>query len=126
MAKRYFYENPLKAAWMTYEFKFKFGMQSGPDPFYSGPFGFRPLSVEDLVNASWKRPIYLHPDCHAMLEPQEGDIGAYTDRFESCLTWNQTSGGYWENDEGSSISRKDIQIIRRNGKAFFMPEIEEI
>ncbi len=78
---------------------------------------------------AWDRKIYVHPDCHEVLLPKiddyggngeiSGSVAIITDKhFEILLPIN--SGDFLR------IPRKDFIIERRNGKAFFAPESEEI
>lgn len=74
---------------------------------------------------------YIHPDCHEILKPQIGDIIQWTiykntGRIaEQTFTREATKDiikSIWHKENESMVS--DKQIIQRNGKAFFMPEVE--
>ncbi len=134
---KYYYNDPLKAAWMMQEFDFKFfalhsdeqmseyDLQENERKFdwlecCSMDFGTEIISIEEafgfIKSASGK--IYIHPDCHEMLKPQDGDIGSDGDspaRFER---------GAWRSDEYIDMGVDTYAIIQRNGNAFFMPEVE--
>lgn len=58
----------------------------------------------------------VHPDSHHVFEPQEGDLltNKHFDPHELIYEWQPAS--FFEEGE---------EIIRRNGKPFFMPEREE-
>lgn len=115
MTKRYFYTCPHKVIYMCKYFKMRFlgdagqiiGIDTREDNVdYMGET-FKPRSP-----AYQGQYYYLHPDCHAMLEPQEGDLCRFSD-----VEFYPYFGEYKNQIE---------EIIQRNGKAFFMPECEEV
>lgn len=82
----------------------------------------------------WDKRIYILPDCHEMLKPQERDLIKwcenyfYTHEDEGKYYFHGLGGGdYHFNKAEESLERflANGEIIRRNGKAFFMPEFEE-
>ena len=98
----------------------------------------------------WK--YYIHPDCHEMLKPQEGDYlildksklepgyfqyfypttdrvsigesGYFRGKFyvsgrgDDCM--NQASNGDMDYD----VPVNAVKVLQRNGKPFFMPEVD--
>ncbi len=126
---RYYYINPLKAAWMAKEFGFKFGM--GSNPFINtGLGGFIALSVDSLANAGWGEPIYLHPDSIPLLQPQVGDLYLYfcpdgfakTGFVHDIYDLNCDKGMVVNHHYHAGVIPS--RIIERNGKAWFNPEVE--
>lgn len=66
----------------------------------------------------------VHPDSYPIFEPQVGDIGTSSEN-EPC----KFNGKDWLQGEGCDDSdgyyvTEPVRIIQRNGKTFFMPEVE--
>lgn len=138
---KYYYTDPLKVAWMSKEFKINFQIpHSYKEEDYgmlnvmalqvdasddgtahyieaerdnSDSFVFEGQHEEDRYSGNY----YIHPDCHEMLVPQIGDLlktaYAHHDEYFLYRTEEDLKKRYGKGD-----------IIQRNGKAFFMPEIE--
>jgi hypothetical protein len=114
MTRRYFYTDPLAAAWMKH-----YGMV-----FRENDEGW----VDPLMD---KRDRYIIcSDSLHLLEPQVGDLlhivrgfCSYYKTVESIST-----GGVWSDGEHWDIATKeplhDWEIIQRNGIAFMWPEEE--
>ena len=138
---KYYYTDPLKAAWMAREFGVKIYayinviggnncrigdvdckihkeidekpiMYLNPNDCFKNP--------RTLPYAGWQQAVdkwYIHPDSLHILKPKVGDIA------------------WWNIADGSSalviitplfIKQGGLQeIIQRDNKAFFMPEVEE-
>ncbi len=145
---KYYYTDPLKAAWMAKHFNFKFFEIYSPHPDISEDQKIH----QDFNNEFFPLIIasYIHPDCHEMLKPQIGDlikpIGGYNtetflyvDKFVDCEFECNSLGGKVPSSSYSGTDYLDsnhelpenervsgFEIIQRNGKAFFMPEMEII
>ncbi len=143
---RYFYTDPLAAAWMAKHFGMKFGI------LYKGqvvwncigqidrPWG--PLeSVADIIDPiSQHEALYIHHDSHALLEPQAGDLifydnlhgGEAWDEFRCIITPDDERYPYVGTGEplmlmdgGEHPYRKELcRIIQRNGIPFHWPDVE--
>lgn len=118
---KYFYTDPLKAAWMTKHFGIKCKHPSGGICTLNF-FGYE-FTSEDIIK------YYIHPDCHAMLEPQVGDmishIGMRGWRIDSMDDTN-----FYHLPMGTELPSLTLKadkpnIIQRNGKAWFTPEEEK-
>ncbi len=140
---KYYYTDPLKAAWMAKEFKLNFQI---PHLYKDEDYGM--LNVMALqVDASddetahyieaernngdsfvfegcdeedrYSGKYYIHPDYHDLLKPQAGDLlqngGGGIIEVMSDGTLFNVLGIYKDTD---------VEIIQRDGKAFFMPEVE--
>lgn len=127
---KYYYTDPLKAAWMSQAFDAKYlvariAVRGGDDAIVAVHL---PLSISELLsNIDNKKDdnYLLHPDCHEMLKPQVGDllkIGHET--WAVCHILNGKR--YIYSDYGDIEDEAQINaypIIQRNGNAFFMPEV---
>lgn len=105
---RYFYTDPLAAAWMAENF----GMLFIPSD-----------ENEEKVTVFGKFVFpcraYIHPDSLHLLEPQTGDACSYP----------VTDPNYFFKYEPShpiADSDMDAKIIQRNGLPFMWPEKEEV
>ena len=105
--RRYFYADPLAAAWMTKHFRMKL---------VAGDFCLQPESVpaflRKLGDGFTADRIFAHPESLPLLEPKVGDVV--------------------EDDSRSKVRRLTAahfpyqatlrQILQRNGKPFHWPE----
>jgi hypothetical protein len=121
MSKKYYYTDPLKAAWMLQEYKVKF--QEG---FYiNGGLDDRDGSWLDAND--FNQRLYIHPDCYEMFKPQVGDLVeaialiGNKNKFGVVNEVNDT----WIASDKFIYETKTVKIIQRNGKAFFIPEISK-
>lgn len=125
--KKYYYTDALKAAWMAREFAFKIHQPETEE------YQESKLALSELLNeasnqesgfmAVYEPPYYIHPDCHKILEPQEGDKGSDSSKPEYLYIFLE---GSWHSLNGIKLKESgNINIIRRDEKAFFAPEIEE-
>lgn len=133
------YSDPIKAAWQAREHGFRFVSK-----FCAGDIS-KALDAEItlpiiLVNAGMPQNIVeqkyvIHPDSLALLEPQEGDLVTNTHKGnkgrECSGIISQISNGSAtittaERHNGKRYfveSVGGLQIIQRNSKAFFAPEV---
>lgn len=108
MTKRYFYTDPLAAAWMAKHF----GM------FFIHPYDGDAFCDEAV--AGWGiSPVYIHPDSLHLLESQVGDL-------IHVVTYCLDDEPY---DHHAIVYRdeqrvKDAEVVQRNGIAFHWPECE--
>ena len=124
--KRYFYREPLAAAWMAKRFGMEFNVLA---PDRSGDFHLY------RYNPNWCLPLhgqcnnlYIHPDSLRLLEPQEGDEGFYLYKMadgNACTRQCYFIDGNWF-IEGRScdLAELPVEIDKRNGIAFIWPERE--
>lgn len=71
---------------------------------------------------------YIHPDCYEMLKPQVGDficllvpmMEMENEPLEYCVADGRAA--YFL---GKYYTPKSYRIAERNGKAFFMPEVQD-
>jgi hypothetical protein len=114
-AKNLYYTDPLKAAWMAREFEVEFSSHSYTDAMsYEGRLAF----LDD------GRPVEIAPDSLHIFEPMEGDVAVDSNGY--LCNWRY---GHWriENalaDEKGYEPIAPFKIIQRNGKDFFVPEVQ--
>ena len=96
---RYFYTDPRKAAWMAREYEVKFISSCANDTLdWNNDFC-------EVSPRGWNcSKFYIHPDSLHILERQAGD-----EMLNIIPTFDIYS---------------DSEIVKRDGKAFFMPEVE--
>lgn len=109
--KRYYYTDPIKAAWMAREFWVEFASHSYTDAMsYEGQLAF----LDDGL------PIEIAGDSLHIFEPMEGDVIRDDIDGEYQVVWKDHKGLGIDTSKGTYPPSG--QIIQRNGKAFFMPE----
>ncbi len=111
---KYFYTDPLKAAWMAREFniKFQFSVNTiNGEEFWDFAEGFNYAGMP-LTEAQKFDVKYYIQDPY-IIRPQIGDITL--DELGDSYKW----------DLVTTLSKlSGEEIIKRNGKTFFMPEVE--
>lgn len=129
---RYFYIDPLAAAWMAKHFGMKFengiffeefleSTEWGTQPgrwIYRGDQEFIEENKENQSHPIWPNKVYIHPDSVKLLEPQIDDLVETTVDF--CVDCGAEYGHYFK---GHYPIKK---IIQRNGIAFMWPEAESV
>lgn len=131
MTKRYFYTDPLAAAWMAKHFGIAFETPDGRSLTCKDGKLFFPMPHPGIEGAIiWvisEDEHYIHPDSLHLLEPKVGDLVqfiAYDDTTQPHLqgyrTWWKPYLGDWAIPRDAS----DTRIIQRDGKAYHWPEVE--
>jgi len=123
MTKRFFYTDPLAAAWMMKHHKMHIVDKYG-----------------DEIEEAYRRdpqvwldpPYYIHPDSLHLLEPQIGDLVATRRGNESTTLYQpiELGGPKFFIEEfilfGKTFKWEEIvRVVLRNGIAFMWPESEE-
>ena len=118
---RYFYTDPLAAAWMAKHFGLEFLVKQGN--------GFRRLrDSEYLTAAHIKRSVryFVADDSLHLLEPRKGDLvtcigvaGWMIDRIHGRIYYTHNAAGL-----ECSGKIEEATIIQRNGIAFHSPDRE--
>ncbi|WP_435008059.1 hypothetical protein P12x_005328 [Tundrisphaera lichenicola] len=126
---RYFYTDPLAAAWMAKHF----GMKLLVDKDDEGGLvdaGARFIDCDDTFRELWQHDfsylgkLYVHPDSVGLLEPHVGDLCRmqWLDGSISVREWEASD------DLTDAALERDVrvkpEIIQRNGKPFHWPEVE--
>ena len=120
MSKRYFYTDPLAAAWMAKQFGMRVvhpyvAASGNPEMWDSDTHSFEGF-VSEFPGGS---RLYLHPDSLPLLEPQIGD------RDEDGFIY--AAQGDWRRADSTGCSIRSAGICRtakRNGIPFMWPEVE--
>ena len=111
---RYFYTDPLAAAWMAKHFGMEF-------QFKSSDGGFFPLTEDAIIDAlrpfkTLKDKAYINPNSLHLLEPQADDVMMQGNLPYCVIDSSVNSASHeWVRD---GLAR----IIQRNGIAFMWPE----
>lgn len=138
MGKRYFYTDPLKAAWMLREHNICYGYSSrwnlDGDPLDSNKVDNYKFFLDNFF--SRKTRFYIHSASYDALKPQVGDLVKWTinhgNHDKEVIVKEVMQEGQldikWINHlfEDKSLSTTYLpHIIQRNGKAWFTPEEED-
>lgn len=144
--KKFFYSDPLAAAWMAKHFGMKFVFQGvcAADSFtaqngymaevtiremqQTGGMGDSPAYIR-IDFGDWEIPKkhYIHPDSLHLLRPKLWDIIAYpskADKNKEFRLCHQLTNSAVV-DAAEYTWHSTTQIIQRNGTPFFWPESEE-
>jgi hypothetical protein len=115
---RYFYTDPLAAAWMAKHFGMKFNEGLPTVEFSSDPVGRNMTAVLVTVDDLFPR-FHVHPDSLHLLKPRVGDSTSdgTVDENMGELQVHHIYEYYSEIDG-------DTRIIQRDGKPFHWPEVE--
>lgn len=112
---KYFYTDPLFAAWMATHHGIRFTTEYGDDTSFVPPIYFH----EPENGESYFGKLYVHPDSLHLLEPTNDDEGV-DDSLDQC----EHIGGWVKANNCNTIFGK-VKIDKRNGIAFMWPESEE-
>jgi hypothetical protein len=110
MTKRYFYTDPLAAAWMAKHFGMRFTDE-----------GWLNTAEVDYQHTGVERiPLdiktYIHPDSLHLLEPQVGDKDERGLIYKHCsyhdkMSWVQDRGENWCDENGRTVIRDGIVFM---------------
>jgi len=124
MIKRYYYDCPIKALYMMKEFGVKFEQFLYSD-FHSlerklSSVSFEWICQNENLNdkIEFENRLIVAEESEHIFEPKQGDLGHYDLNGGSGVYQFTNKPIRWA--EGVT----NIQIIRRDNKQFFMPEVE--
>lgn len=125
---KYYYSDPLAAAWMAKHFDMWLFLGTYPDDFDSYRFRNWQHCQDDWVYRQERLGqaaprFYIHADSLNLLEPLEGDLVEDGD-MEYEVVWRDHQGLRVDTSKGT-IMPTGLRIIQRDGKPFFWPECEE-
>lgn len=129
-----YYDDPLIAVYMVREFGVKFKaehMWCLHD--VTSLYGEIEISFEDKTEFDFglclfsnteightsESILYIHSDSHSIFEPQDGDLIYMKNGSHTMLI-----DDIWIENFGDKFDLQLDEIIQRNGKHFFMPNIE--
>lgn len=121
--KRYYYTDPLIAAYMAKYFDFMIYTSFGRNG-----NGKRKQSVNSLAlhanNYHDTMKFYIHPDSLHLLEPKIGDLCEKKVTHSYCHYCGWDSLFYADSNDSIELYGKGAKIIERQGKPFMWPEEE--
>ena len=125
---RYFYTDPLAAAWMAKHFGMKFGIEHQGVIAWDcigridGPWG--PLTEQEhiLDTISQHSVLHVHPDSLHLLEPKAGDVFRGVDASCDNVEYRIFQVGH---DTGIRLEAW-FRIIQRDDKPFMWPDQEAV
>ncbi len=121
---RWFYPDPLQAAWMAKHFGMRLQNAARFDLEYHHPFGFTADDAMTNIGDVLDR-LYLHPDSVPLLSPRPGDV--FTDGLgKPCRCAGVRNDRVMsEGVEGVEYEWvENVRVIERDGKPFFWPDGE--
>lgn len=138
---KYYYTDPLKAAWMSEKFGVRFLVDAPEKEWLSMTAVYASDYNKDVDGAisgiihAFSGRIYVHTDDYGVFEPKDGDMCDYT-WDQACLRSRAYKEDYRTNclavvGHYEVVKFKEKagyylnEIIKRNGTAFFMPEVEQ-
>lgn len=135
---RYFYTDPLAAAWMAKHFGMVFGFQRLDGTIVLDEDLIHPLEFEQVEPRHWRVAKFIvHPDSLYLLSAQAGDLVtliesqdtriagwlelAENSESEQVMVQMNQQGSAWSS---MSCQRSNLRVFQRNGIAFHWPESE--
>lgn len=123
---RYFYTDPLAAAWMAKHFGMRFGIfERGKfnwEPIYYGGY-WGPIKEGDSFFSENVEKFYIHPDSVKLLEPQVLDVAQETNKDDRKRVV-QIASPVQASQISDEIKMGLGKIIQRNSITFMWPEVE--
>lgn len=117
MGKRYYYTDPLAAAWMAKHFSMTFERSDG-DLLLDFDDMADDLALH-IASDHWDGIYFIHADSLHLLEPRAKDVVMQKDE-DGYDAYNMLDE--WDIEQKFADG---CQIIGRDGKPFFWPECEE-
>jgi len=122
MSKKYYYTCPIKALYMMKEFGVKFECKDANGDVYDFQEWYlnsNNISELSLELENFPISIYVAKESEHIFEPKKGDEGR----------WLRPIGAHYANHNGEQwvshgIEPNPPEIIIRDNKQFFMPEVE--
>jgi len=116
MTRRFFYTDPLAAAWMAKHFKMDIRIDDPDGKVFLETTLIHGLREwRDAISASTGYKFYIHPDSLHLLDPRRDDL-VTADWYEGTMLW--------EVDEVGDIDAGWV-VLRRSNKPFHWPECEK-
>lgn len=117
---RYYYDCPIKAAWMCRAFNMTFENEKGER------YGTPSMVLALYAMPRPQKHLIFSDDLH-LLEPQEGDKDEDGFVFAAATqTWWREYSIHAESNQPIQGGKKHSTTAKRNGKPFFWPERGEI
>ncbi len=115
---RYYYTDKLKAAWMAKEYGFRlYYLNRHNENNY--------CDWEYIAERLLETKYYIHEDSIPLLQPQVGDIILDNDNEPRAVCKIKDNLVFWPEEEDYGYCYiPSIEIIQRDKKAWFNPEVE--
>ena len=116
-----FYTDPLIAGYMAREFGIRFDLYKGGTLVIKG----------DVWSVEGECTFYVDPDQHQLFKVIDGDVvefkGVSVPDLRPLDYSLVSEGDVYANEQHWSVDKEihNVKIIMRDGKHFFMPEVEE-
>lgn len=135
MTKRYYYNDPLAAAWMAKHFGMDFQIHSSDTHgnFKDHLMDIGVIQIRRHIEASATDKYYIHPESESVLEPKDKDIALWKGDLGRIIENNTDIGwAFYVLEMNCSrrmlLSFRDLEehpeIIYRNHLPFFWPKVE--
>jgi hypothetical protein len=134
MTDRYFYADVVKVLFMAKHFGMTFEYSAVSDEHpdvvtvsYTIPTKVTVRKFKNNADLNRQERIYIHPESLPLLEPREGDIGLDAEGDPHIYLKERKQPPRWHlytTYDHRAYAPSAIQIIQRDGKAFFWPEKE--
>lgn len=118
---KYFYTDPLAAAWMQKHFgmRFEFGELHNPE-----------FAIRHRIYRDEPMTVYLHSDSLPLLEPRGRDLlfkeAEYQALDDIRFAENPNDPDGFHKNLNARFIERGYRIVLRDGKPFFWPESEEV
>lgn len=124
MTPRYFYRDPLEAAFMSkyYGIRFLTSFMGIEQEWKNKTTGHGESGWKYEISFGWDEKhdrFFIHPDSEHILAPQVGDLGLDSNNV-ACLC----DGNDWTQLGIRGFAKHPVRIIQRLGGAFMWPESE--
>lgn len=120
--KRWYYDDPLAAAWMAQHFGMEFHREGYPNRYKEDFSDWYGCGLSEVMYGKGFGKFYVHPDSLHLLEPKELDVG--NDAKRNLMIFLDGHWRDWGNDE--CALNMPHKIIQRNGIPFHWPLSEEV
>ena len=118
MSKRYYYTCPIKALYMMKEFKVKYDFENEEGL-------IRIIKTPEIRKDNFMRKIYVGKESEHIFEPKKGDLAGFTrdDGISTVAQYDEAKKAFI-NGSFRILKKYNPEIIIRDNKHFFMPEVE--
>jgi hypothetical protein len=127
MTRRFFYTDPLAAAWMAKHFKMDFRIDDPDGKVFLETLLHGLREWRDATAASMGYKFHIHPDSLPLLEPQLGDVveSQQVDGVYDVVVSDDIYCGRGDrNTNLKDVKKHGDKIVLRNGIPFMWPENE--
>lgn len=128
MIKRLYYTCPIRALYMMKEFGVEFECQDEGYFYDFANWGLEPAQmIHELLEMfanDYPEKIYIKKESEHIFEQKKGDIALHKEDGWLAVA-KALEYSHFEENNGTISPSKYWKIIKRDGKHFFYPEVEE-